>query len=297
MSALKVAGGFASQFLESPSARGGLLIRAAVTSALAAQKTSKKALVFDGPSGAGKTCALEQAVASYTNENPDSVVVHVTNAGEWVDGRYPYGRAENGKWQLPTASSLFLQNLLAANKKSTKDLVTSAKYSFGQQQVDANSPLAALISLGAKSNDMSTDVSEAVLEELGKHENVLVAIDHVNALFAKSAYFNQKSVPLHASHFALCKAFYPFFENKTKATVVGATCKTDTRFSDRKLQSLSTVNIVQLPPYSKGEAQMVHDMYLETKVINAPVQVDRLLLLSGGNPAKFLKYALNPRAF
>ncbi|KAI9189883.1 hypothetical protein H9P43_001316 [Blastocladiella emersonii ATCC 22665] len=295
MSALKVAGGVAVNFIESPTAAGGLLLRGFVDHVFKSLN-SKKPVIIDGPIGAGKTCTLEHVV-SVESQNDANVIVHVKDASEWFDGRYIYNQGPKKLWELPTASSAFLQSILSNNQTSAAELKITAAYAFGEKKIDANSPLSALLTLGARSNERSSDVTEAVLEELAKHPNVLLAVDHVNAVFSKTRYFNQKSEPLHASQFVLGHSLLPFFEGKAEGKVIGATSKTNPRYPGAKLAKLPTAEFVHVPPYTTAEASQLIDLYLETKLMSKPEDVARMLLVSGGNPKKFLDLAKSPRAF
>ncbi|ORZ38021.1 mitochondrial ribosomal death-associated protein 3-domain-containing protein [Catenaria anguillulae PL171] len=308
MASLKIGGETAVHFVQSQLAPGGGILKRAFVNTVVDAVNAHKPVVIDGPIGAGKSCTLEHIVSAHRSESPESVIVYIKDASEYFDGRHPYKRAANGSWHLPTATSALLSDVLAANKSSLQSSVTSTSFSFGPStKVDASAPLEALVKVGAGSAERASDVCEALFEELRKMPNSLIAIDHVNALFSQTRYFSTESKPLLARDFSLGYSLRSFFFPPSSSRkpfaghVVGATSRTNPRFPGKQLESFANVQKFTVPVYSKSEAQQVVDFYAAQGVILAGSQgqteVDRLLVVSGGNAKRVLEVAQNPKAF
>jgi hypothetical protein len=78
--------------------------------------------------------------------------------------------------------------------------------------------------------------------------------------------------------------------------VVGATNKTEVRFTDTDIKKLQSIRKEAIPAYTSSEAKMVLDLYLEKNIAFSDENIDRLLLISGGNPLRFLQAAKNPHS-
>ncbi|KAI9224496.1 mitochondrial ribosomal death-associated protein 3-domain-containing protein [Blastocladiella britannica] len=323
---LSIGGHTTTHFLKSSAAAGGLLMRPFVDSQLSPLLAKRTPVILDGPVGSGKTCILEHAVALHRQSHPDAVVVHIPDATEYFDGRYIYSAAPvptgtlpgtPRTWNLPTATSALLGSIARSNTKPAASTSISASYAFGTSAtVDSGSPLSALLAIGAKDVERAEDVAEAVFAELRLLPNAMLAVDAVNALFSSSMYHDHHSHRIPSRHFAFGKNLLPFFQAKSKSVVLGATSRANPRYPATKQASIAPAAVVvPVPALARAEVSDLLRMYRATGISAsssgaAPIdaeatgelpmdesEIDRVLLLSGGNPAKVLDLARAPTAF
>ncbi|KAI9361628.1 mitochondrial ribosomal death-associated protein 3-domain-containing protein [Zopfochytrium polystomum] len=160
--------------------------------------TSKTKICIDGRPGSGKTAALSIVASHY--QKLGWIVVSIPDVAYWVSGKEPYAFVkESGLFTQNTIASRVAGEILRANSDALSKIPTK----------DGGN-LANLLKQGQSRPTTSHAVIDEFLSSLlvaRERPPVLFSIDSVNALYAKTAYYDVDSSVLTADRFALMKSF------------------------------------------------------------------------------------------
>ncbi|EGF76458.1 hypothetical protein BATDEDRAFT_92522 [Batrachochytrium dendrobatidis JAM81] len=173
------------------------------------------AVIVDGNRGTGKSSALIQT-ASYFHSK-DWIIIPVLRLSEWTSGIEPYEiSASNDTYYQPALTTKFLQLLLDWNEKALSKILVAD---------ESNKSVADLARSAISMDAVSSFAAlEMVIKSIFTEKNrkpVLIAMDQINALYRKTAYFDKTSQPLNADKFAMAALIQKIFsELGQKNTVV-----------------------------------------------------------------------------
>lgn len=144
----------------------------------------------------------------------------------------------------------------------------------------------------AKSNlKGAVDAFDQLLASL-KDYRVLLAIDQVNALFCGTQYRDQSSNPIEIKKLSVLAVLKDFaLTQSPNLTFLGATCKSDPLIR-RPLGSLSTLNTIEIEPFTVVEVQALLNFYhsIGHSFKNPSPNYSQLIhFVSGGIPEYLMK--------
>ncbi|KAJ2581832.1 hypothetical protein GGH95_001871 [Coemansia sp. RSA 1836] len=201
----------------------------------------KRATVFDGKNGAGKSAELLKLAAVAATSG--HIVIYALSTLPWVNSSRPYGPGfKSDLFVQHELANELLRSVSAVSREALSKVPLGKDVVLGKKSLGAEKTLADLVDVGMQTPSLAHDALDQLLAIASTQTvvPVLIALDEVNTLWCSTSYRDQEDSILPANRFRLARSFLPFFEGQTalaKGWVVGATSYTEVRFMPKDLKT------------------------------------------------------------